>query len=93
VVAQPKPIPWTAAEIAQLRYLARMGLSMSQIGDKLGRSKHSVQRKVRDLSLPTGRRERPQRVAGESHTKGDVIRAGAVTLPPLPSLQPTHNDD
>jgi hypothetical protein len=89
-VTQSKPIPWTAADIAQLRYLARMGLSMSQIGDKLGRSKHSVQRKVHDLGLPTGRRERPYRAAGESHTKGDTLRAPRTTLPPLPSLQ--HDD-
>jgi hypothetical protein len=84
---------WTAAEVTLLRKLARTDLSYAGIGEKIGRTKHAVARKLHDIGMPPRiapksgfQAERGARVKPSSHDKGGGIRAGKVTLPPLPSL-------
>jgi hypothetical protein len=87
---------WSADEVALLRRLARSGISYSEMGSHLGRTKYSIYRKARDLGLmpprpvPSGfqadRRVDHGRTGGKSYVKK---RAGKTTLPPLSSLQET----
>jgi hypothetical protein len=77
--------PWTDEERVQLRRLHENGLSRAQIGAMLGRSKHSVARQVAYLGLATGNLPRPAKPPAPR--RDTPHRAGAVTLPPLPSLQ------
>jgi hypothetical protein len=84
---------WTDKDILLLRKLVRADLSYAGIGEKLGRTKHAVARKIHDLDLPTrvvpnsgSQADRGARAKSSSHDKGEGIRAGKVTLPPLPSL-------
>jgi DNA-binding CsgD family transcriptional regulator len=46
------PIPWSPQQIEQLRGLWAGGGSASEIGRRLGMSRHAVLGKVRRLSLP-----------------------------------------
>jgi len=85
--------PWTADEEALLRKLLPEGLTISQLGDRLGRTRNSIQRKLASLGLRTmgkhpGMRYRGKFAKAEDRASHDVIpRAGRITLPPLASLQ------
>jgi hypothetical protein len=73
--------PWTDEERAMLRRLRQNGLGTVKIAVMMGRSKNSITRQLRYLELGTRNVPRPAKPpASRPH------RAGATTLPPLPSL-------
>lgn len=74
---------WTSDEVAKLLRWRSDGLSSSQIAIRLGRSRQGVQDKCRKLKLSYVAKP-SQHQPRERHEP--VQRAGAVTLPPLPSL-------
>lgn len=78
--------PWSDAERDQLRRLADNGLSQGQIAQMMGRTKASVHRQFAILGLTPNPPPFPKRVSPGTHPKHAVQRAGATTLPPLPSL-------
>ena len=77
--------PWTDEERAMLRRLRANGLGPKACATMMGRSYSSIQRQVRYLGL---QRREPRSPAPKrpSHDAGGGIRAGRITLPPLPSL-------
>lgn len=78
-------VPWSDEECAKLRRMRAEGLSCAASGRLLGRSKHSVHRKLRSLGLlpPQGAQEPPEPVRERRFGPHVVPK---VTLPPLPSL-------
>lgn len=78
--------PWSDAERDQLRRLAENGLSQGQIATMMGRTKASVHRQFAILGLTPNAPTPPKRPEARTHPKVAVQRAGATTLPPLPSL-------
>jgi hypothetical protein len=77
--------PWTDEERAMLRRLLANGLGATRIGLLMGRSKNSVEKQLRYLALNVPQAARPKPKG--SHDAGGGVRAGKVTLPPLPSLR------
>lgn len=78
---------WTDEERALLRQMIENGLSQSQIGKMLGRTKNSVHRQLTNLGLVSSDRN-PVRPRAERPAPRPVghPRAPKTTLPPLPSL-------
>ena len=68
-----------------LRRLRQNGLGATRIGIMMGRSKNAVYRQLRYLELAIGNAPRP--VKPPAPRQDTPHRAGAVTLPPLPSLR------
>jgi hypothetical protein len=77
--------PWTDEERAMLRRLRANGVGVTQIGVMMSRSKNAVYRQLRYLELAVGNAPRPAKPPAPR--RDTPHRAGAVTLPPLPSLQ------
>lgn len=77
---------WDADEVTRLRAWREAGLTRNQIAIRLGRSEKAVTAKLKSLGIYAPLRiVRPsQQQPRERHEP--VQRAGAVTLPPLPSL-------
>jgi len=86
-------VPWTADEEALLRKLVAEGLTIRQLGVRLGRTHNSVQRHLMAMRLRTQGKARGGRTEGGKFAKTgptkreQAHRAGPVTLPPLASLQ------
>ena len=88
---------WTVEMRARLENLWAEGLSMSQIGDRLGVSKNSISGMAHRMGLParpspikpsaTPRAPRPQRV-GRAPTLPPIASAPAVDIPPAPVARP-----
>ena len=85
-------IPWTDADRRQLREMWDAGRPQALIAATLGRSKHSISRMVHTLKLSPRLSpiKRPAVRAAPKPAAPRPLRAGATTLPPLPSLQATH---
>jgi hypothetical protein len=75
---------WTSDEVAKLLRWRSDGLSSSQIALRLGRSTKGVQSKAKELGLRYT--PKPPQHYRQRERHEPVQRAGAVTLPPLPSL-------
>ena len=75
---------WPEERIARLRVLWGEGHSIAEIGRRLGFTKSAVVGKARRLDLPE--RPSPIRRGGPGPKPPKPRRAGATTLPPLPSL-------
>jgi hypothetical protein len=78
--------PWTDEERAQLRRLNENGLSQSQIGRMMGRTKHSVHRQMASMGLVKS--DRHPEIPDRRHSPPGATtnRAPKTTLPPLLSL-------
>lgn len=76
--------PWTDEERAMLRRLRANGVGTVQIAVMMGRSKNSITRQLRYLELGTRNVSRPGKPPAPR--RDTPHRAGATTLPPLPSL-------
>jgi IS30 family transposase len=76
--------PWTDAERALLRRMRRNGVELKDIAAALNRSYGSIQRQIRYLQIQT--QEHKKRKPAEAPKPPAPQRAGAITLPPLPSL-------
>lgn len=78
---------WTEEREAELRKLwPDKSLSSAAIGARLGCSKGAVNGKVHRLGLPCRTDPTKTRKPIEYASSETAPRAGAVTLPPLPSL-------
>jgi IS30 family transposase len=77
-------VPWTDEERQQLRRLHDNGMSQTQIGKAMGRSKNSIHRQLANLGLI--RSDRNSAVVARVTPGHAVHRAPKTTLPPLPSL-------
>lgn len=74
---------WPEDLVARLRELWDEGHSAAEIGRRIGMSKNAVVSKAHRLDLP----ERPSPIKRGAPPKvRPAPRAGATTLPPLPSL-------
>jgi hypothetical protein len=77
-------VPWTDAERQQLRRLHDNGMSQTQIGKAMGRSKNSIHRQMANMGLV--RSDRNSAVVARVTPGHAVHRSPKTTLPPLPSL-------
>lgn len=77
--------PWSDEERAMLRRLRANGVGTMQAATMMGRSKNSITRQLKYLGLGVRNAPRPAKPPKPRHEGPG--RAGAVTLPPLPSLQ------
>lgn len=78
---------WTGKVIANLRQLWAEGISVKEIGERLGFSKNAIVGKVHTLGLP----QRPHAIKRRDPNappKQVIRRIKEATLPPLPSEQP-----
>jgi transposase len=81
--------PWTDHEIARMHpWYTRDGLSISEIGRRLGRTKNMVTAKINRLREAEGTERWPERGSPIKHgtTRTKRARVGRTTLPPLASL-------
>jgi hypothetical protein len=80
-------VPWPDAEVEKLKQWRAEGLTNTEIGKRLHRSRSAVQAKAEKMNLPSAyKRVPPQQL---QRREPEVKRAGAVTLPPLASLKDT----
>jgi Helix-turn-helix domain len=77
-------VPWTDEERQQLRRLHDNGMTQTQIGKAMGRSKNSIHRQMANMGLV--RSDRNSAVVRHVTPGHAVHRAPGTTLPPLPSL-------
>lgn len=85
-------VSWPDAALDELARLWDEGLSTSQIGLRMGRSKNSIVGKAHRLDLPS--RPSPIQRDGEAAPRQHVarVRPAASTLPPLASAMETESD-
>lgn len=79
--------PWTKLETEELKRLRAEGYGAIEIGRRMQRTKSSIDSKLRQLKLPSMYKPTPPKPGQPKRERAEPApRAGAVTLPPLPSL-------